>query len=68
MILTCAKIQGKLVIFGEAGAPESYMNIKPAPFLSIRFILNNPRFSKWFKCKRHARFSNFCQISSIKVF
>ena len=48
MILACAKIQGKILIFGEAGAPESYMNIRHAPFLSIRFILNNPRLSKWF--------------------
>ena len=28
---------------------ENYMTNEPAYFLSIRFILNNPRFNNWFK-------------------
>ena len=52
MILTCAKIQRNMLMFGEIGAPESffatenYINIRPAHFEKIRFILNNPRFNK----------------------
>ena len=52
MILTCAKIQKKILIFGEVGSPKSsfggyknYMNIiRPMHFVNIRFILNNPRY------------------------
>ena len=52
MILTCAKIQRKILMFGEVGArkvlsgTENYMNIRPAHFVTIRFILENPRFNK----------------------
>ena len=44
MILACAKIQTKMRMFGEAGAPESsfgtvnYKNLRPAHFVNIRFI------------------------------
>ena len=41
--LTCAKIQRKLLMFGEVGAPESffggaknYMTIRPAHFMNIK--------------------------------
>ena len=43
MILTCAKIETKILMFGEVGAPESffgivnYMTLRPAHFVSIRF-------------------------------
>ena len=28
MILTCAKIQRKIIMFGEVGAPESFLGLK----------------------------------------
>ena len=50
MTLTCAKIQKKILMFGEIGAPESsfffFFLIRPVHFVNIRFILNNPRFSE----------------------
>ena len=60
MFLTSAKIQRKILMFGETGAPESlcgdwklnYMIIRPAHFMNIRFILNNARFNNWFKGQR----------------
>ena len=51
MILTCAKIQKKNKCFVKLeplkffDGAENYMSNEPPYFLSIRFILNNPRFN-----------------------
>ena len=48
------KLELLKVLFGI----ENHMNIRPAHFVNVRFILNNPRFNKWFKSDK--RVSNFC--------
>ena len=39
------------------------VNIRPAHFVNIRFILNNLKLNKWFQGQRDRRLSNFCQIN-----
>ena len=36
MILTCTKIQRKVLIIGEVGAPKNCMTIRPAHFVNIK--------------------------------
>ena len=50
MILTCANIQRKILMFAEVGDSESSFwdwKLRPAHFMNIWFILNNPRFNNW---------------------
>ena len=52
MILTCARIQRKILMFDEVRASESSFwdwKLHEYYFVNIRFILNNTRFNKWLK-------------------
>ena len=62
--LTCAKIQRKVLMFGDVGAPESFWDKNYMTLGSyILWILNKPRFHNWFKGQKDGKISNFCQIS-----
>ena len=72
MILTCAKIQRKLLMFVEVGATESFFGTKS--YMSIRlgrcilWILNNPRFNNLSKGQRDEKISRFAKYVKIGIF
>ena len=50
------------VLFGT----ENYMTIRSVHFVNIRFIVNNPRFNKWFKSQKDLKAKEKAKLNKLK--